>query len=482
MRSLTPLLFIPVLLVIAAFRPQAAATPAAEEVAQAPAPTPGSVAHAVARRATRTEHHTFAASLVPAAPVEVAIVPRAFVGALRFTEVRPHGSSVAQGDVIATLDRDALEAQLAAARRATAAAELAQRGLKNRGGGVVAEAESARAAAERALDEAKQDLALWNDEELGELARTDALSERVLQNQIDDATDELQQLELMYKDDELVQATEEIVLRRSRRNLAMLLESKQLSDGKRQRQAALRARATGTRERAVAAAERALASLVVEQQLAAEGRAQALAASLAALESARELEADLTQDLAALTLRAPKAGVLLHGSLAAWEASTWPEHAVGALASPRTGLFLVAEADRLEARFSLPADQRAPVAHGAGARVRPAGTERDAIGRLALARFPGPGGSFEVRVTLDRPLLGIPAGTPAQVSVTGKERSELLLPKSALRGEGGEQWVWVAAADQAYRRVSVSTLSEVGGDVAIEGEVPEGARVLLGEE
>lgn len=496
MRTLAPLLFVPVLLLAASFRgapapepgPSSGLGPAAIEAQVAAGQpstlsSPGPAGHALVSRVSLVPRQEYPATLVPAEAQELSLWPRSAFGPLVFEEVLAHGSTVSEGAVVARLASTALAARVSAADRAADDAALTLRAATERGELAVAAEGVALADAERAVTEAREDLLRWKDEELPDLVRGDTLALRRRQHSIDDAQDELTQLELMYADDELVQATEEIVLRRSRRDLAQQRDEFQLAERRSARAAALRGRTTAARERAVAAAEADLVQLRVEQGLAAAERAQAMAAASAAAAEARRSHADLNADLAACTLRAPRAGVLLHGSLEGWARGSVGAHVRGGLAPTRAGLFVVADPDRLAAVLAIPAADRALAPSGAGATLQVAGRSRAEVGRLEVRRYADTDGSLAARVVLDGPLVGATAGTPATVVVAGAEREVLVLPAPAVHGADGDRWCWVAGAEPGdYRRVAVEVTERHGDDLVVEGDLSEGARVLLAEE
>jgi hypothetical protein len=75
-------------------------------------------------------------------------------------------------------------------------------------------------AASDAANDAQEALANYEKVDVFLKKRGDDLNEAYGKDNIEDQKDELAQLEKMYKTEELTESTEEIVLRRSRRNLA----------------------------------------------------------------------------------------------------------------------------------------------------------------------------------------------------------------------------------------------------------------------
>jgi multidrug resistance efflux pump len=167
--------------------------------------------------------------LVPRVGEEIQIWPEAWSGELLMLEVVGHGSWVSRGDVLARFDTRDFDEAVERAERDLRTAEL---GLEStRLGAAHAEA-GARERVEDAqysLERARKELESWEKDELEIRRRGEELSAQYTQHNIDDQQDELDQLEAMYAGDELVDATEEIVLRRSRRNLTRSKVSQKLN-------------------------------------------------------------------------------------------------------------------------------------------------------------------------------------------------------------------------------------------------------------
>lgn len=492
MRPYAPLLLVPVLLLLSAFQGRRAAPaqgpPATAPAEAAPAEAPpeaGAVRHALVARRDVSEAVELPGTYVPADAVELAVSPAAYGGALRFAEVVPHGTYVSSGDVVARFDAEALEDEIEGADQALADAELAHRGTVERGRLAAEAAAAALARTTHRLERARDELAGWRDVELALEERGAALSAQYVQDGIDDATDELRQLEAMYSDDELVEATEEIVLQRSRRDLARDRTSQKLRLDRRAHELAHEIpERTTQKEHAVADAERERAHLVATQALEADGRERELAKSARSLEKARERVEELRADLAAMTLTAPRSGVVLHGGWTDWRpGAKRPDFREGTNAAPRSGLFLVADPDRLDVALAVQPDVLAAARGAPAVRVTSASaSEGDGrVGRLAVDAYPAPDGSFLARVTLDGASPGRVAGLGATVRIDAPAAEDVLvLPRAAVHRSGADAWCWVAAGgEDTYRRVPLQVGREHGGDIVVEGDLHEGERVLL---
>src|SRR5206468_6852083 len=129
----------------------------------------------------------------------------------------------------------------------------------------------------------------WSGKEIPFARRSDEIGKKNEDAGIDDQKDELAQLEKMYKADELVDATEEIVLKRSKRRLAISEESRGLSVDRRQyRMDYDEAMQTEVKREAVKTQELSLDRLVRTQAIERRAREDALARSKDALDQQRE--------------------------------------------------------------------------------------------------------------------------------------------------------------------------------------------------
>jgi len=175
--------------------------------------------------------------------------------------------------------------------------------------------------AELALEDKREARTNWEEFELGHQRASADMSAQRTQHGLDDAADELEQLRAMYTEDELTDATEEIVLKRSIRNLERQKFGARLSAAMRDFTAKTRWVRTSRDHRL--AVERA--ELEVERQrrtLDLDAMERYLKANEQE-ESLRKLTVELEElrsDLESFVLKAPATGILLHGSLRQYHA------------------------------------------------------------------------------------------------------------------------------------------------------------------
>jgi len=260
------------------------------------------------------ETKLFLGKVVPLDAEQVILEMEGWTGPLRFVEVAAHGSLVEKGQVLARLETRELEKQLAEI-------QLSLESAWTRNDIAQARAELAEISAERhlhdaelALEDARQAQQHWIDFEYPQNVANAAMRATRIQHGIDDAADELAQLEAMYTEDELTDATEEIVLMRSRRNLEQQKLGAKIATAMRKFTADVSwPRVERDRRLALERAEIALVNASRSRQVdLLERELQALERENSVHKLTSQLES-LQSDLEKCVITAPRAGMLLHG-------------------------------------------------------------------------------------------------------------------------------------------------------------------------
>jgi hypothetical protein len=228
----------------------------------------------------------------------------------------------------------------------------------------------------------------------------------------------------MYSADELVDATEEIVMKRSKRQLAISEEQQSLSGDRRQyRMEYDEAMQTEIKQEAVKSQELALDRLVRAQALDRKAREDALARSADGLRLQDERLAKLKRDVALLAIRAPRAGVLLHGKAKDYRPGRTPaRYERGSQLSFRSDLFVVANPAALAVAIDVPESNLEKLHDGQGADVKTlSGASGTAKGTFHVDAYPaakggGDDGVYEAWVDLQEPIPGARFGMRAKVS------------------------------------------------------------------
>jgi hypothetical protein len=347
---------------------------------------------------------------VPADSAAIAVWPESYSGELLVLDVLPHGSQVKQGDVIAHLDLRAIDDQVRQAELEAHSAVVRRSNAEEKDR---IDRDAAAAALEQskaALDRARRALEGWEKHELEFAHRAAELDDRHRLAGIEDQTDELAQLEKMYKADELIDATEEIVLKRSRRALELSKTGLTLARDRHDYQVKYDETLQGEAKReAVRVQEEALGRLERSQAVDRRGAEDALERVRAQeRDQTRKLE-ELRRDRELLTVHAPRAGVLLHGSPDDYRPKqAQPRHERGTRLAMRTRVFTVADPAAVAVAVDVPEGKRLEAKPGTRVEVQPLSEPSVSItGHLQVDEYPEaksaalPEASYEGRIALD---------------------------------------------------------------------------------
>lgn len=350
-------------------------------------------------------------TVIAAEGMEFRVWPRSYAGQMVLMDVAEHGGWIEKGQPMARLDRRSLEKQLEAAELGAEQAEMDLHATQERAEMQMESLEWSLRRKEMALDRAAQELDSWEEFELEQAEANQRLSAMFREHGLEDALDELMQLEAMYTDDELTDATEEIVLKRSRRNL----ERSRISADLQERQAAHTRETdwerTGMmRHVALEEAEMAVHHARREAEMTMHSIEMGLGAAERKLRDARQLLEDLHHDAEMLAMVAPARGVLLHGGLDSGGAS---RHKDGGQLAPRQVAFSIIQPGKYAVKMSLSAEQMSQCSNGQSVDVKFG--EATMSGQLEIDRYAGPGG-YAARIMLDGEQAQLAAGDSVSVS------------------------------------------------------------------
>lgn len=346
--------------------------------------------------------------LVPAEHTAVSLWPEAYKGELFVLEARSHGSRVASGDVIAELETEGIDEMIESAELDVRSASLKHEALLQRNAIAEEEAKEKLGTARAALDRAQRAHDGYMNYEVPFALRRDELSSRWEQSRVDDQTDELEQLRAMYEADELTDATEEIVLMRSERDLELTKVGNALSKDRRKysEEHERKLKEEELKER-LAVQEASLQRLVRRQEIARRERADAEVRSAAELAKKRERLEELRRDRELFHVRAPRDGVLLHGKAKDYRpGGSSPRVERGSKLSPRTDVMLVAAPGSVMVALDLKESELMKARETSAVEVSPvSGADVSLTGNLEVESVPAgsQGGEsvFHGSVTLD---------------------------------------------------------------------------------
>lgn len=458
-----------------------------------PAPKPDPAAAAAAPKAAVARRGSLRATLqrpgrlVPVEPVEVKVELEVYTGELKILEVAAHGSPINAGDILLRLSTEKLDEQVARGEFDLAQAERKAAIADEQAGLAEAAARDELQRSESELEWARRRLQGYLEHELAFDQEQERLGKQATQNGLEDQQDELGQLEKMYKEDELVDATEEIVLKRSRRGFAQSQAWAKLAERRQQYQleypkAMERQRLELETQLKVKAAERVGRA----QELARTERELSLQRTRFELERQQRDLGKLRADRDRLTVRASRAGLVLHGEPDA--APTNKTLAVGGRVGPGAVLMTIADPDRLEIRTEIPETHLFRATSGKAASAKLAAIpDRELTGSIRVDPLPT---SREADKNLYRAVVAIAKPDPRHRPGLGCEvtivldavQDAVLAPLAAISERDGVRFARVAKAEAGpfeERRVVVGP--DDGRDVVIEQGVEAGEFVALPE-
>lgn len=344
------------------------------------------------------------------------------------------------------------------------------------------------AEAEREAKAASEDLARYLAIGRGLAEETARFRLKSTGEQLKYSKEELRQLEKMYRDKDLTEETEEMILQRTRFEVesgefnlrrAGIDAEAALEFEIPRREATMRDAA----EKAKLAAEkaRAASALELEQKRLALAKAERDRA-----EAVRKMR-DLRQDRAGIPVKSPRAGIAYMGRLheGAWSTGLVAAKAIpGQAVPPGDMVFTVVDPDRVTFHAKVDEKDLHLLAPGLAGRVEPTGRPDDDVGITVDTIAPVPrDGKFDVRFAVTVP----PGGTKPLPGMTGSARctvharpDAVTLPSSAVfRDDDGRRIVWLPGAEgaPAAKRVVRTGRASNGRTEILEG-VAAGDKVL----
>jgi multidrug efflux pump subunit AcrA (membrane-fusion protein) len=301
---------------------------------------------------------------------------------------------------------------------------------------------------------------------------------------VESAKDELAQLEKMYRDKDLTEETEQMILKRYKHSLEMAEFS--LRGTKLRTERSLTIDLPRREQAAQLAATKAdLAWEKAREQLPLQLRQKELALEKLRFDENRAQEklADLEKDVSLMTIKAPAAGVVYYGRYARGQWSgpvptaylkggTLPANDVVMTIISNGRLFLHAEVDEKEV-----ADLKA----GQAARISPTRSpSRKLIGQVHRVAAIPQGGKFEVLIALTgESLTGIVPGLTGSAKImTAQKENALSVPSSAVFEDPDTEMPYVYLPGDKPKKKAVKTGLVAGDKTEIVEGLSEGDEIL----
>lgn len=413
---------------------------------------------------------------------------------LTVREVAAHGAKVKKGDVLLACDLSKIQESIKDLETTIKIAELSLEQARAEIQALEQSVPEDLAEAERAKKAADVNLKYFLDTEREWNHRSNEFTVKVGNQMLENAQEELKQLEKMYKADDLTEGTEEIILKQQRFQVEygkFVLEQAKILREK-ARDIDLPREEEALRE---AATQRTLALHKAERDLPLQLNMKRLELGKLKLEHTKDRErlARLKRDAEAMTLRSPADGMVFYG---ACEHGQW-SHASDMAAKLRRGgsltahevLMTVAQPDSF-IRVTIPEKELHDVTVGLAGRFTPTAFP-EAQFKASVESVPGfadTSGKYTAVVAFDSKSLAGAQPTVLNQGMTGsfkalvyKQAAALTVPAKSVfsdENDGSQHYVYVREKDESVRRdVKIGRRTEAR--VEILSGLNEGDEVLL---
>jgi len=416
---------------------------------------------------------------------EIVFRPEAWAELVVLEAVAP-GTVVKKGDKLLALDPQKVDEALKDAEAALAAMEPALKTALEDLAATEKTLDMDLAAAERAKQYADEDLKRYTEIDRPSAVKQANFAVKNATNYLEYETEELRQLEKMYKADDLTEETEEIILKRQRDTVERAKFGLELAKQKSEQTLTvdLPRQDIATKENATRQAVGIVKARVGIPAALAKKRLDVEKLKTDQARAAERL-AKMKKDRAAMEVKAPADGVVYMGGCVR---GAWPKLGQtlerGAMLKPHDVVMSVVVATDLFVRAVVPEDQLERVAPGGQAEVVPVGYPSTKLAAKLEGVTPVPvtPGSFEARLTIAVPKDAPPLvpGMNANVKLTSYEKKDALaVPTAALVAEGEATFVYVRKGEGAPEKRAVTVGKKADGKAEIVKGLNAGDVVLL---
>jgi len=372
---------------------------------------------------------------------ELSLRPKAWTGPLLVKKAVEHGSAVKAGDVLVEFDTEKLDLALRDARQERELAEIAIRQAEAELPLLERQLPLDLGSAERTARHAAEDLRRFLDIDRPLAEEFVAFRLKSANFRLETARDDLKQLQKMYRDKDLTEETERIILKRYQYMVEVaeffLKDSKIMADEVLKIQIPRKEQSV---KEAVEKADLALAKARDVQPLAVKQKQSALVKLRYDETKAKERLADLQADRAGLTVKAPADGLAYHGRFVRgqWTVPTGPQGPAllrGGVVMPGDVFLTVVAPSPVVVRADAEEKELPGLKPGLAGKVTPtADPEKKLPAKLARIAPAPQGGKFEVRIEPDGDKAAglVPGMTCSVRFVTARKESALTVPASAV--------------------------------------------------
>jgi multidrug efflux pump subunit AcrA (membrane-fusion protein) len=407
---------------------------------------------------------------------------------LTVKEALPHGARVKKGDTLVTLETEKIKDQIEDLEQerpgAKIALELGLVELDNLNESTPQKLESAK----RSQRVANEEFAYFEGTNRVQREKSARFNLKGAEQRLENALEELKQLEKMYKADDLTEETEEIILKRQKYAVEMaefFLQGAQLNADRDLTTLIPREYETLKSQKrdqdvALALAEESLPRNLAKKRLDVEKMKRDQ-------KKAEKKLTDLKNDLEMLTVRAPMDGMVYYG---ACENGKWTSGASVAKKLIPTGklsanevFMTIVNPEKLSLKAIVPENELSHYKTGLKGKASPvsAPEKKLPVKLEEIGYVPLPSGGFEatLSVQLDKDLRLMP-GMTCKVSFAEAEKSDsLLAPKEAVFSEGDQSHVFLVNNGSEPRKQVVKTGKSDDKMIEILEGLSEGDKISL---
>ncbi len=351
-----------------------------------------------------------------------------------------HGKAVRRGDVIVALELDKIDRALADLRTELRLSELSLKQAEEELRAIEALAPIDLAAAERAHKQTQEDFELYKGVFRPMNVRSAEMMMKLADFRLENAEEEMEQLEKMYKADDLTEETEKIVLKRAKMNLEVARFNREIAKIQfedtmkrdiprldvRNEESARRSDIGWQRTRVLAPLALEKQRIEVEKLRVARARAE-------------ERFAKLSADREQMTVRAPIDGVVYYGACdrGRWSTGLGEQLQRGALIQPNKVFATVVQPRPLAVRINVPEKQLINARVGMKATIKPASLPEVRLDGIIdrVAAVPHGGGLFDAKITLaeEKSAESLMPGMTGEVKVLAYDkRDAVVVPAAAV--------------------------------------------------
>ncbi len=419
---------------------------------------------------------------------ELSVHLKAWAGPLIVHKAVEHGAAVKAGDVLVEFESAKLDHLIRDARQERDLAQLAIRQAEQEVAILEKQAPLDLAAAERDFKQVSEDMKRFVDVDRKMAAQSAEFMLKSSNFYLEYSKDELKQLQKMYRDKDLTEETEQLILKRYK----FSVESAELSAGfaKIRTEHILKTEIPRREELlkvAVEKAELALAKARDVQPLVLQQKRLALAKLRYEEKKAQEHLAELEVDKAALTVKAPADGLAYYGRFVKgqWMVPAGSQGpallGVGAV-NPGDVILTLVDAGKVVVRADVEEKDLTGLKPGLTGRLTPIAFPDKKLTCEVVGVAAAPhDGKFEVRIKLDGKTDGlVPGMTGSARFVTAHKKAALTAPTSAVFEDTAEDshYVYLPTKGGKHEKKTVKVGITSGDRIEILEGLADGDEIL----